>query len=694
VKALTLSKSHLFFAALLAGFALHDPAAADPAAPPRPLTIEEATADAIYGGPHLSPSGRYLASIRREGERNYVFVANLQDPAAKPAVLSIPHAVVKWVKWDTDDRLLAALHFWVGEDGKAVPLDRIEALHTVHVVRLAAMDRDGQNFVLLLADKAKDSWSRDMAQVTDFLVDEPRHIIMPVWDEGRLDLFRVDTYAGSSQRIGKGKSSTFLWFTDKDGHPAFRIDQNWTGLKANVYARKGPGNVAAGDLEWEKVLSIPLRNESDTSVPDFYPLEPGPEPNSYYVAARPAGADTSGIYLYDFAAKKYLKTLATDAAFDIEQAYVDPDSLEYLGSTFHADRKVTRLADPALQAHVDDLRRRFGDADVYVQQVDRRAETWLLYALGPRDRGTWHIYRPKDKSLLPVGGRYPPIHTERFGSTTILRYRTRDGLDIMGYLTRPPGAAANSQPPLIMLPHGGPELRDYWEFDPMVQLLASRGYQVFQPNFRGSSGFGKRFSDAGKREWGGAMQNDLADGLVHVVKNGLATADRACIVGMSYGGYTALAAATLTPDAFRCAASIAGVSDLPLQLDAFEDQLRNDDETWRYVREHIGDPDDDEEMLEARSPARLARAVKIPILLIHGEDDRRVPVKHAELMDKALRKAGKDVRFVKVPGMGHWPDNKGWRKVYAPLLEFLEQHLPVKPPDPAAGAASPAAPSK
>jgi dipeptidyl aminopeptidase/acylaminoacyl peptidase len=649
--------------------------AAQPLQPLQPLTIDEAVADVVHWGPRLSPSGRYLALLLDHADRTYITITDLEDATAQPVTHSIPHGVIKWIEWDSDERLLAAATFWADSRGKAIPLDSDQ--RGIRVVRMVALDRNGGNFVMLFQDNLQALYTVNLAQVTDFLPNDPQHIIVPAWNNNRIDLFRVDTFTGGSERIGKGESGTFYWFTDKDGYPAFRIDKNWTGWYAYIYARKGPGNVPADDLEWEKVDEIPLKDDNDDEVPDFYPLHPGPEPSTYYVSARPDGADTSGIYLYDFIAKKYLKTLATEPGIDIRKVVVD-DDYGYLGVEYYADRKVVRMADPKLQAQFNALDKYFGrEVDVYLSDFSRDFGTWLLYVVGPRDRGSYHVYRRKDKFVKEVAYRFPALDMNRLGPAQVLRYRARDGLEIMGYLTTPPGPKPGSQAPLIILPHGGPEIRDTFEYDSLVQLLATRGYQVFQPNFRGSSGFGKRFAEAGRRQYGGTMQDDLTDALRFLVEKGYAAEGRACIVGGSYGGYAALAGATQTPDLYRCAVSIAGVSDLPLQLKAYKKEFRGFREGWKYVKEKIGDPDDDKAMLEAHSPVRLAGAVKIPILLIHGEDDGRVPIEHSERMDKALRKAGKDVRFVRIAEAGHAFYGDDLKKVYAPILEFLDTHLPV-----------------
>jgi len=668
--------------------ALTPPArAADaPAKAAGPLTIEEATARPVSWGLDLSPSGRYLAALRHEEEMDLIVVADLDNETSIPFVHPVPNGDVKWVGWTSDDRVLFAAQFWLDGAGSVVPVKQLKNRYALPFVRLFALDRDGQNLVMLFAGNGQALRTFNLGRVTAFLPDDPRHVVMPAWTDS-FDLFKVDVYTGKSERLATGKVGTRLWFTDREGLPAFRIDVNVWGTVAYVYARKGAMTADPDDLEWEKIRTVRLSDEENKAKPDFYPLVSGPEPNTYYVAARPEGADTIGIYLYDFVAEKYLKTLASEPGVDIGSVLVDADSRAYLGVEYYTDRKIARLVDPKLKAHFAALDKYFGgEVDLYLYDFSDDQTAWLLYTEGPRDRGSWHVYRLKDKYVREVSHFYPATDPKRLGTKRVLRYKARDGMEIMGYLTVPPGQPAGAKPPLIMLPHGGPEARDDFGFDPLVQLLATRGYQVFQPNFRGSAGFGKRFLDAGRREWGGAMQDDLTDAFEYLVKNGYAERDRACIVGASYGGYAALAAATMTPDLYRCAVSIAGVSDLTRQLKFWRRKFSGDKEMLEYVKDRRGDPKADKAMLEARSPVSLAQAVKIPVLLIHGEDDGIVAPVQSEVMEKALRKAGKDVRLVTIEDAGHSPDRDARKLFYAPMLEFVEKHLPVKP---AAAAQSP-----
>lgn len=182
------------------------------------------------------------------------------------------------------------------------------------------------------------------------------------------------------------------------------------------------------------------------------------------------------------------------------------------------------------------------------------------------------------------------------------------------------------------------------------------------------------------------MQDDLTDALRYLVDAGYADSERACIVGASYGGYAALAAATMTPDLYRCAISQAGISDLREQLKSDRKAMRGNEDEWEYMKRQIGDPSDDKQMLEQRSPINRVQAVHIPILLIHGDEDQRISLEQSQAMEKALRKAGKDVELLVVEDAGHSPTRKQRQTIYPAILDFVEKHLPATPAAPALAA--------
>ena len=248
-------------------------------------------------------------------------------------------------------------------------------------------------------------------------------------------------------------------------------------------------------------------------------------------------------------------------------------------------------------------------ANVYTCDSSEDGNTILLYVEGPRDPPGYY-YLP-DRQARHRAHRH---RTARRCSTTtrpratVINYMARDGKELSGYLTAPAAADAKGKLPLVLMPHGGPEARDSLAFDPWVQYLVARGYAVFQPNFRGSDGFGREFAESGYGEWGRKMQDDLTDGVKALVDQGAVDPARMCIVGASYGGYAALAGAALTPDLYKCAVSIAGISDLDDFIGWRKRNWGSDSEGYTYWLKAIGDPDKDEARLREVSP--LAQAAQ------------------------------------------------------------------------------------
>jgi len=251
-------------------------------------------------------------------------------------------------------------------------------------------------------------------------------------------------------------------------------------------------------------------------------------------------------------------------------------------------------------------------------------------------------------------------------------YQSRDGLTINGYLTFPPGADRTGLP-TVLLVHGGPWARDTWGFDPQAQWLADRGYLAIQINFRGSSGYGKAFLNAGDREWGNKMQNDISDAVAHAISRGWSDPDKIAIVGGSYGGYAALAGAAFTPDLFCCAVDIVGPSNLITLIETIPPY-------WAPLiaqfHRRVGDPATDQEFLWSRSPLSVAEQIRIPLLIAQGANDPRVKQAESEQIVAALEKAGIEHAYMLFPDEGHGfakPENR--LTFYAAADKFLSRYL-------------------
>jgi dipeptidyl aminopeptidase/acylaminoacyl peptidase len=261
----------------------------------------------------------------------------------------------------------------------------------------------------------------------------------------------------------------------------------------------------------------------------------------------------------------------------------------------------------------------------------------------------------------------------------MIDWRAADGLQLHGVLTLPPGRQPKSLP-LVVLPHGGPELRDYPGFDWWAQAYASRGYAVFQPNFRGSSEYGVQFRNAGLGEWGRKMQTDIAECAAALAQQGIVDPKRACIVGASYGGYAALAGVTVQQGLYRCAVSVAGVADLSDMLSyAYKRSAGPQSASLRYWKAFMGVSGfGASSQLAPITPAALADRADAPILLIHGKDDTVVPIDQSETMASALRSAGKPVEFVKMNNEDHWLSREETRvEMLKSAVAFVEKHNPA-----------------
>ncbi len=300
----------------------------------------------------------------------------------------------------------------------------------------------------------------------------------------------------------------------------------------------------------------------------------------------------------------------------------------------------------------------------------------IIYGESANDAGTYFFTDFSTGSVIRLSGNYPDLPEQWITQKQAIDYKAGDGLNIHAYLTLPPGKTPANLP-LIMLPHGGPSARDYIDFDWQAQAFASRGYAVLQPNFRGSTGYGAKFEDAGDGEWGGKMQSDLRDGIGHLAKQGIVDTKRVAIFGASYGGYAALAGATLDPPGtYRCAVDVAGVSDLRSFLGSIQDDAGTDYQTITVIgeKELLGDPKHYDDL----SPARQAAKAYCPILILHGTDDTVVPIDQSQRMERALKAAGKDVQFITFKGQTHWEDIASSRlAMIQASMDFIQKHNPA-----------------
>jgi dienelactone hydrolase len=453
-------------------------------------------------------------------------------------------------------------------------------------------------------------------------------------------IHRLNTLSGGSTEL-EVPLHTVHWALDNQGD-----------VRAVLTAHEGRQamHLRQADGKWKQISEFASLGGDGLS-----PLWVGPD-DTLYVSA-PAG-DKAAVYALNAATGKTQGApLAMSKDFDLHPQFIANDK-QLLGLRYTVDAEVTQWLDPdmqALQALVDKRLPatsnrlsvpRHGDAPWVMVQAFADVQPTITYAL----------HRPSGKLTALNGGR-AGIAPAQLGQTDFVRYKARDGRDIPAYLTLPPGSGKNL--PLVVLVHGGPWVRGgQWQFDAEVQFLASRGYAVLQPEFRGSTGFGYEHMAAGFKQWGRAMQDDLADGARWAIAQGHANAKRICIAGASYGGYATLMGLIREPELFRCGINWIGVTDINLLFSVgWSDST---EEFKKYgLRQMVGDPavPAEAEMLKSVSPLENAAKIQQPLLMAYGAWDTRVPLVHGEKFLAAIKPHNKNVEWVVYPKEGH-----GWSK--------------------------------
>ncbi len=602
---------------------------------PAPHTIEELLRADVIRDVDLSPDGKRLAIAGKFGDqRDLVAVIDIDrfdqpDGVRKLAIGKEGWHQPLWVNWANDRRLLVGLR--VGMDAGFLVAGK----------QVQAIDPDGGNSIELFAGAPIGArWGLDLSRVVDLTPDDPEHVVMAAWNRDSYDLFQVNVQSGKATLMTRGRGSTVGWDTE-GGRAALRYDVNRRGTEIRIYGRD-----AADPEDWSLVTKI--RREDVLGQWSYAGDAPGA--GEIYVRSRQGDADTYSIHLYDLRTKTIGATVAEAPGYDLSRAFAIDG--EYAGAVYIADTTTYLLKDPALQSHWNGMNRYFrNEANVNIVEVDRGRTRMLLRVVGPQAPGDYYVYDFAARNLAFIASDRPWLDPDRLAPVEVLKSPMRDGTAITSYLTRPPGRTGPL--PLIVMPHGGPEMRDHLTFDPLAQAFAARGWLVLQPNFRGSSGYGRAFAKAGYRQWARRMQDDLTDAVGDLVERGIADPDRMAIYGASYGGYAALMAAIQTPRLFKAAVSLAGVSDLRGMINFVRKEDGEDAATYQYWVESIGDPKAEREALDAISPLYRAAEVAMPVLLMHGTADEIVPVAQSRDMKKALEKAGKQVKYVEFEGETH-----------------------------------------
>jgi dipeptidyl aminopeptidase/acylaminoacyl peptidase len=418
------------------------------------------------------------------------------------------------------------------------------------------------------------------------------------------------------------------------------------------------------DDDWREVLAITPEDALTTDVIGF-----SADGQSLLITSS-AGAQTARLERLNLATGAR-EVLAEDPESDVSGVRLHPDTREPQIVVFQKARSEYLVLDPAVAADVEAIRA-LHPGDPILQGEDDADATWLLGFTNDAGPIPYYIYDRATRTAKFLFEHRPELSQYELTPMEPFSFTSRDGLTVHGYLSFPPGVERSGLPTVLDV-HGGPWARDFWGFNPEAQWLANRGYLCIQVNFRGSTGYGKDFVNAGDREWGARMQDDLSDAVAYAIEQGWADPARVAIMGGSYGGYAALAGAAFTPDLYRCAVDIVGPSNLITLIKSVPPY-------WVPIiaqfHRRVGDPDKDADFLWSRSPLSKVDAIHIPLLIGQGANDPRVKQAESEQIVAALQKAGIEHEYLLFPDEGHGfakPENR--LRFYGEAERFLARHL-------------------
>ncbi|MDJ0656807.1 MAG: S9 family peptidase [Xanthomonadales bacterium] len=615
------------------------------------LTVEDFFRNAEFSSMTLSPSGKYLAILSPiEGHRNIVVLdtATLGNP--KP-LTGYDKADVAGFFWASDDRIV----YTMDDDGN-------------ESFSLYSVNRDGRpktnTLVQAIAPRS--------AAVINSLPEDPDHIIVQY--NGRFieapDLFKVPVDSkvrGRSKKnpdmemIARNPGDVTGWIVDHDGEVrgAVSID----GVNGKFHYKD------KGEEDFRVVEEFHVHDEG------WNPLAFDFDNKTMYVASN-IGRDTAAVYTYDTETHELGEMLYAHDEVDVTGLIMSRERKKLLGVSYFTDYPQDHYFDKEEERLMNGLKAAFPDREVDVVSTNLKETLHVLLVWDDQDPGKYYLFDRKTNQVKYLAAQREWLDPELMSEMKPIKFESRDGLTIRGYITIPKGTDGKNLP-LIVNPHGGPfGVRDAWGFNSEHQFFASRGYATVQVNYRGSGGYGRKFQQAGHGgKWGGEMQHDITDAVKYLVDEGIADPDRVCIYGGSYGGYATMAGLTFTPDLYQCGINYVGVTDVALLFESMP-------KAWEPMKEvmkvEIGDPKD-KALMDKMSPLAHADKIKAPVMIVHGKNDPRVVYEHATKLRSAMEKNGvkfNDDNWVVKGNEGH-----GFRKeenrleLYEKMEKFLAKHL-------------------
>ncbi len=582
----------------------------------------------------ISPDGKSMAFIQPFENRMNIFVRPMGSSEAK-RVTTITDRDISEYYWKGNNTILYLKDFGGNEN--------------FHVF---AVNTDGT--------KESDLTPFDSARVTivDDLEDNDTDIIIEMNKRNPqvFDAYRLNVVTGELKMIAENPGNITSWRTDHEGK--IRIATTTDGVNTSILYRA---------TEQDSFRTILSTNFKESFSPLFFTFD-----NKNIYAASNLGRDKVAIVKYDLASNKELEVIYENPDVDVESMSYSKKrkvltEIDY--TTWKPQRKILDKETGDIYAKIE---KQLPGMIVLITSNNKSEDVFTIRNYNDRTMGSYYLYETKTGKLTKLADRNPWLNADDMAEMKPITYKSRDGLTINGYLTLPKGKDPKNLP-VVVNPHGGPWYRDSWTFNPEIQFLANRGYAVLQMNFRGSTGYGKKFWEASFKQWGKTMQNDISDGVKWLIDQGIADPKHIAIYGGSYGGYATLAGVTFTPDLYVCGVDYVGVSNLFTFMKSIPPY-------WKpyldMFYEMVGDPQKDSTQLAETSPVFHADNIKVPMLVAQGANDPRVNINESNQIVDALKKKGIDVTYIVKNDEGHGFHNEENRfEFYDAMEKFLAKYL-------------------
>lgn len=518
--------------------------------------------------------------------------------------------------------------------------------------RLYAVNIDGSNL------KELTPFEKTRVRLVDDLKNNPEEMLIGLNKRNKriFDIYRININSGEMKMIAENPGNISGWQTDHDGK--LRIATTTDGVNTSLLYREKESD------PFKKIVTTDFK---ETIEPLFFTFD-----NKYLYVSSNVGRDKRAIFKYDVAKGKFMDKIYEHPEVDVAVLLRSEKRKKITGVVYNTDKRHYSFFDKEREKLQQDLEKRLPGFDVVISGSSRDESKILVVAYSDKHMGSYYYYNISSGDFKKLVDISPWLNPEHMAEMKAVKYKSRDGLTIHGYLTLPKGAPTKSLP-VVVNPHGGPWYRDSWGYNPEVQFLANRGYAVLQVNFRGSTGYGRKFWESSFKKWGREMQDDITDGVKWLIKKGIADPKKVGIYGGSYGGYATLAGLAFTPDLYACGVDYVGVANLFTFMKSFPPY-------WELMRkmlyEMIGDPEKDKELMTAASPVFHIDKIKAPLFIAQGANDPRVNKAESDQVVEALKKRGIEVPYMVKDNEGHGFANEENRfDFYRAMEKFLAKHL-------------------